>query len=88
MAINPESVSFRGTAEAAVSGDLEALEKALAEGAGVNDRDGESGLTPLHRAALANRVEAMRLLIEQGARTRMPGRATGDSPARRGLRGA
>jgi peptidoglycan/LPS O-acetylase OafA/YrhL len=52
---------------AAEAGDLGAIERHLANGAKVNGRDGEFGLTPLHRAAFANRAETAELLIGRGA---------------------
>jgi hypothetical protein len=52
---------------AADAGDLEAIERHLANGAEINGRDPELGVMPLHRAALSNRVEAAELLIRRGA---------------------
>jgi hypothetical protein len=52
---------------AAEAGDLDAIERHLANGAAVNGLDGELGLTPLHRAALSNRAEAAGRLIRRGA---------------------
>lgn len=52
---------------AAEAGDLSAIERHVANGAAVNGLDGELGLTPLLRAALADRAEAAELLIRRGA---------------------
>jgi surface polysaccharide O-acyltransferase-like enzyme len=52
---------------AADAGDLGVIEKLLAEGAAVDGPDGERGLTPLIWAALADRAEAVELLIRRGA---------------------
>jgi peptidoglycan/LPS O-acetylase OafA/YrhL len=52
---------------AAEAGDTEAIEQHLARGAAVNDLGGELGVTPLHRAALADQAEAIALLIQRGA---------------------
>lgn len=52
---------------AAEAGDLDAIERHLTNGAAVNGLDGKLGVTPLHRAALANRAKAAELLIRRGA---------------------
>jgi hypothetical protein len=52
---------------AAEAGDLDAIERHLANGAAVNGLDGKLGVTPLHRAVLSNRAEAAELLIRRGA---------------------
>ena len=51
---------------AAERGDTAAIRKLLAEGAGVNARDGQ-GRTALLAATQRNRIEAARVLIEAGA---------------------
>lgn len=56
-----------GLGKAASAGDLEAIEKLLADGAPVNGRVGDLGVMPLHLAALSDRSEAVALLIERGA---------------------
>lgn len=53
--------------DAAGDGDLAAVEQLLEGGASVNGFDGELRVTPLHRAALANRAEVAERLIEHGA---------------------
>ena len=52
---------------AADAGDLGAIERYLASGAAVNGPDGKFGSTPLLRAAVAGRAEAVELLIRRGA---------------------
>ncbi len=52
---------------AADAGDLPAIERHLAQGADVNAAQGDFGITPLHRAALANRAAAVTLLVGRGA---------------------
>jgi surface polysaccharide O-acyltransferase-like enzyme len=52
---------------AAAAGDLGAIERHLASGADVNGVGGEFRSTPLLRAALAGRAEAVELLIRRGA---------------------
>ncbi len=52
---------------AAEAGDLSAIEQHLANGASVDAPDGEKGYTPLLFAALADRAEAVELLIKRGA---------------------
>jgi peptidoglycan/LPS O-acetylase OafA/YrhL len=53
--------------KAADAGDLEAIERFLASGTAVDDPDPRVGLTPLLWAALADRAEAVELLIRRGA---------------------
>jgi surface polysaccharide O-acyltransferase-like enzyme len=53
---------------AAEAGDLAAIDRHLAAGADVNAARGDSAVTPLHLAALADRPEAVALLIQKGAR--------------------
>ncbi len=52
---------------AADAGDKGAIERHLANGAAVNSLGGKFGSTPLQRAALAGRTEAVELLIRRGA---------------------
>jgi peptidoglycan/LPS O-acetylase OafA/YrhL len=52
---------------AAEAGDLGAIERHLANGAAVNGLDDERGWTPLLKAALADRADAVELLIRRGA---------------------
>jgi len=52
---------------AAEAGDLEAIGSHLAGGEPVDGRDGETGLSPLHRAALGNRADAVAYLVRRGA---------------------
>ena len=52
---------------AARAGDLAAIEQHLANGSAIDGVGGELRLTPLHAAALADRVEAVELLIRRGA---------------------
>ncbi len=52
---------------AADVGDLSAIERHLANGAAVNGSGGKFDSTPLHRAAVAGRAEAVELLIRRGA---------------------
>jgi surface polysaccharide O-acyltransferase-like enzyme len=53
--------------KAADAGDLEAIERRLADGAKVDDPDPKLGMRPLLWAALADRAEAVELLIRRGA---------------------
>jgi hypothetical protein len=53
---------------AAEAGDLAAINRHLARGADVNAVRGDYALTPLHLAALADRPDAIALLIQKGAR--------------------
>lgn len=53
--------------EASRAGDLGAIDRHLANGAAVDGLDPASSATPLCCAALANRVEAIELLIRRGA---------------------
>ncbi|WP_165075941.1 acyltransferase family protein [Paludisphaera rhizosphaerae] len=52
---------------AAEAGDLDAIERRLADGASVNDLVGEFQVTPLHLTALANKASAVKLLVDRGA---------------------
>ncbi len=52
--------------EACESGKREEVEKFIAGGADVNDYNG--GRTPLYYAVLANNLEAVRVLLDKGAR--------------------
>ncbi len=52
--------------EACGSGKREDIEKFVADGANVNDLNG--GRTPLYYAVLANNLEAVRVLLDKGAR--------------------
>lgn len=52
---------------AAKTGDIKAIKQHLADGVGVNARDGELGVTPLTWAALLGQTEAIELLIQKGA---------------------
>ena len=52
---------------AANAGDLDAIERHLASGAAVDGLDAERGGTPLLWAAVADRAEAVELLIRRGA---------------------
>jgi hypothetical protein len=49
------------------AGEVGAIERHLANGAAVNRASGESGSTPLQRAAASGRAEAVELLIRRGA---------------------
>lgn len=51
----------------AARGDVQAMQGALASGANIDERDSK-GLTPLMRAAGAGKLDAVRLLIERGAK--------------------
>lgn len=53
--------------EAAKAGDLGAIERHLASGVGVNDRDPQAGGTPLLWATVTDRAEAIELLVGRGA---------------------
>ncbi|MSU84017.1 MAG: hypothetical protein EXS21_02725 [Pedosphaera sp.] len=48
-------------------GDLEAAQRHIAHGAGVNEQDPKSGAVPLSVAALHDRLDLARYLIEHGA---------------------
>ena len=61
-----ERASYIGVFAAAQNGDLAALERGLREGGRVDARDGY-GRTPLHVAAYARRIDAMRALAAAGA---------------------
>lgn len=63
----PETGAASTLWAAAEAGDLGAIERQLSHGAAVNGLDGELHVTPLHRAALANRAKAAELLIRRGA---------------------
>ena len=52
---------------AADAGDLDAIERHLANGTAVEHLGGKLGTTPLQQAALAGRTEAVELLIRRGA---------------------
>ncbi len=60
---------------AAEAGDLGAIERHLANGAAVNGSGGKSDSTPLLRAAVAGRAEAIELLIRRGADVNIGDRA-------------
>jgi peptidoglycan/LPS O-acetylase OafA/YrhL len=60
---------------AADAGDLDAIERHLANGASVNGPEGQVALTPLHHSALSNRPQAAELFIKRGAD---PNRAASD----------
>ena len=62
---------------AAHAGDLEAVERHLANGAAVDAMEGETGASPLTMAALAGRAEAVELLIRRGANVNAVGRDRG-----------
>jgi hypothetical protein len=64
---------------AARAGDLGAIERHLANRAAIDGVDGEFGLTPLHSAALADRAEAVELLIRRGANA-SPAASDGGTP--------
>lgn len=57
----------RGLHGPAHRGEVEALSRALADGGGADPRLPVSRATPLHLAALADREEAIRLLLRHGA---------------------
>ena len=63
--------------EAARAGDLDALERHLANGSEVDGVDPEHGGTPLMWAAVKGRAEAMELLIRRGANVNAVGRDGG-----------
>ncbi len=63
----PPSAGVSDIWAAAEAGDNGAIERHLANGAAVNGPDGKFGSTPLERAALAGRAEAVELLIRRGA---------------------
>ncbi len=60
---------------AAEAGDLGAIERHLANGAAVNGSGGKFDSTPLQRAAVAGRAEAIELLIRRGADVNIGDRA-------------
>ena len=62
---------------AARAGDLDAIERHLASGVGVDDLDPERGGTPLLWAAVTGRAEAIELLIGRGADVNAVGRDGG-----------
>ena len=53
--------------EAAEAGNLELIEKEIAEGANINSQNGRDGETPLQRAATRGQIEAAELLLSKGA---------------------
>jgi RNA polymerase sigma factor (sigma-70 family) len=66
---------------AAGMGDLQTVEKLIQEGHDVNLKDRASGFTPLMYAASAGHVDAVKLLVEQGANVNFTN-AGGLSPLR------
>jgi cytohesin len=52
---------------ASTAGNKEVVEKLIRDGAGVNNRFGGDGETPLHRAATAGRTEVVALLLKEQA---------------------
>lgn len=52
---------------AAASGDIKLIESLLAEGCNINAFEQDLPLTPLHYAAMENKVDAMRCLLKAGA---------------------
>jgi ankyrin repeat protein len=58
--------------EAAKTGNIDRVRKLIGEGHSVEAVDSRFGLTPLHYAVRNGRVEAARLLIENGASLNQP----------------
>jgi len=54
--------------KAASAGDLESIERHLANGAAIDGPDPQIGMSPLLWAALADRAEAVEMLIRRGAK--------------------
>ncbi len=63
----PEADGATTLGDAAAAGDLDAIESHLASGDDVDAPGGDFRMTPLHRAAIAGRAEAVDLLIRRGA---------------------
>ena len=74
------TASFAGDLHSAVrSGDRQLVEKLLAEGASVNERDALGG-TPLHDAAWSGDLAIVKLLIDRGAEVNARHREAGSTP--------
>lgn len=63
----PEAGAALTLGDDAAAGDLDAIERRLASGEDVDAPAGDLRLTPLHRAAIAGRAEAVDALIRRGA---------------------
>ena len=64
---------------AAKSGDMTMLQRLIAEGADVNQQQGESRYTPLHSAAMKGHAQAINALVKAGATVNATGE-DGDTP--------
>ncbi|KAG7166816.1 Ankyrin repeat domain-containing protein 50-like 3, partial [Homarus americanus] len=62
-------------------GDVSGVEKALGEGARVDDQDLTSGRAPIHHASAAGHVDIVRLLLARGAQVDLASTHPGDAGA-------